>query len=184
MNRIDDFLQAAIHRQAHIFRADFNSFIHTCISITTGHSGNTDILFRNSGADGDFQVLSRSFVDDKLFVALKVIDDRIINSMSTDANCLAVYDISKSYHGYFRRATTHVDDHIAFSRFHIQARANGCGHRLINQEHFTSTSCSTRLNNGLLFYFSHTVRKRNHYTWTFECRFYAGLTQEVLQHHF
>ena len=150
-DRIHDIAERLIERFAHLLRGDHDILRQTVQQISAADFHFADGRLRKCRADADLDRFRRPLADQQAVLFADVVDDRLIERITADADRLCGDNAAHRDHGDLRRAAADVNDHCAGRIENGQAGAEcGCD-RLGNKLNRTGACFFGSLLDGTAF---------------------------------
>jgi hypothetical protein len=133
LHRTDDLIERLRERRADLLARQDDRLRQAGDDVATADLGLELLRQRVGGADLELQLLSRLLPDQHLVLALRVVDDRLVELIAGDADRLRHDDPTERDHSDLGRAAADVDDHRTGRLADRQPGADRGRHRLLDQ---------------------------------------------------
>ena len=104
-------------------------------------------------ADGDLHLLRRTLAHQDVVLAAHILDDRLVELVAGHLDGSGLHHAAQGYHGDVGCTAADVHDHMTVRLGDVDARANGGGHRFLNEIHPAAPGLDARVYHGAFFHF-------------------------------
>ncbi|MPM11724.1 hypothetical protein SDC9_58074 [bioreactor metagenome] len=103
-------------------------------------------------ADLQLELFRSTFADQHVMLTAYVLDDGLVKLVARDFNGTGFYDAGERNHGDIGSTAADIHHHVPVWLGDVDARSDGGGQRLLDQEHLTRARLDARVNDGALFH--------------------------------